>query len=228
MKADAEPGPYKASRRGLSIPAAPRCGTNAVMPEGKGRENGGKPMSESPTEHFEHAEHAEHVAHSGDPFLARVSIAIAILAVISAAVGSLESLETAATINEKTVAAIKQNEATDVWGQFSRESIKKTMYDIAAQTGAPDANKAKAKDYETRTETTKLKAEALQEEVSAHTERSEVHEHRHLVLTISATLVHIAIAIATIAIVMRGRRWPFHTAVILGILGTIGGILAFM
>lgn len=198
------------------------------MPEGQGRAEWGSPMGESPTEHFEHAEHAEHVAHSGDPFLARVSIAIAILAVISAAVGSLESLETAATINEKTVAAIKQNEATDIWGQFSRESIKKTMYDIAAQSGAPDANKAKSKDYETRTDVTKKRAEALQEQVKEHNERSEVHEHRHLVLTISATLVHIAIAIATIAIVMRGRRWPFNTAVVLGVLGTIGAVLAFI
>ena len=40
-------------------------------------------MSESPTEHFEHAEHAEHVAHSGDPFLAKVSITIAALAVLA-------------------------------------------------------------------------------------------------------------------------------------------------
>ena len=46
-------------------------------------------MSESPPEHFEHAEHAGHVAHSGDPFLSKASITIAVLAVLAAAVGSL-------------------------------------------------------------------------------------------------------------------------------------------
>ena len=50
---------------------------------------------ELPTEHFEHAEHAAHAAHSGDPFLAQVSMTIAILAVAAATVGSLETIETA-------------------------------------------------------------------------------------------------------------------------------------
>jgi hypothetical protein len=48
-------------------------------------------MSGTPTEHFEHAEHAEHAALLGDPFLTKVSVTIAILAVIAATVGSLES-----------------------------------------------------------------------------------------------------------------------------------------
>ena len=47
-------------------------------------------------------------------------------------------------------------------------------------------------------------------------------------MTVSATLLHIAIAIATIAIVMQGKRWPYRTAVVLGILGSIGAALAFV
>ncbi len=187
-------------------------------------------MSESPTEHFEHAEHAEHVAHSHDPFLAMVSITIAILAVLSAAVGSLETLETADTIRDKTSAAIIQNRATDEWGQFSRESLKKTMYDIAAQ--APDAksaaSEAKAKDYEARSQKTQERAQDLEQQVKQSNEGSELHEHRHQILTLAATLLHISIAIATIAIVMRGRRWPFYSAVVLGVLGTLGAALAFV
>ena len=46
-------------------------------------------MSESPVEHFEHAERA---ALLGDPFLTQVAVTIAILAVIAATVGSLETL----------------------------------------------------------------------------------------------------------------------------------------
>lgn len=197
-------------------------------------------MSESPTEHFEHAEHAEHVAESGDPFLARVSITIAVLAVLSAAVGSLETLETAQTINAKTTAAIIQNQATDQWGFFSRQSLKKTQYDIAGdQLGAPatgaspdtgnkaTAYKAKSKQYETESRDTQTKAEALEAQVENQNHASEIHERRHQILTLAATLLHISIAIATIAIVMRGQRWPYHTAVILGILGAVGAAVAY-
>jgi hypothetical protein len=188
-------------------------------------------MSESPTEHFEHAEHAEHVAHSGDPFLARVSITIAVLAVLSAAVGSLETIETAQTIGAKTTAAIKQNQATDQWGFFSRQSTKKTLYDLAADaaTGAKaDGYRAESKRYERESRETQKRAEELEQTVREENEASERHEHKHQVFTVSATLLHIAIAIATIAIVMRGRRWPYHTAVGLGILGVVASVLAYI
>ena len=188
-------------------------------------------MSESPTEHFEHAEHAEHVAASHDPFLARVSITIAVLAVLSAGVGSLETLETAQTINAKTNAAIVQNKATDQWGFFSRQSLKKTQYDLAGDQAAADkaeGYKSKAKQYETESRETQKKAEALEQEVAEANEGSERHEHRHQILTLASTLLHISIAIATIAIVMRTRRWPYRTAVVLGLLGAVGAALAYL
>ncbi len=188
-------------------------------------------MSESPTEHFEHAEHAHHVAESGDPFLARVSITIAALAVLSAAVGSLETLETAETIDAKATAAIVQNKATDQWGFFSRQSIKKTQYDIAGDAATGDtvaAYKAKSKQYETESRETQKKAEELEKSVAEENQSSARHEHRHQILTLAATLLHISIAIATIAIVMRGQRWPYTTAVILGIAGTLGAALAYL
>src|SRR5438132_2370785 len=57
-------------------------------------------MPESPVEHFEHAEHAGHAALLGDPFLMQVAVTIAILAVIAATVGSLETLEMAGAVLE--------------------------------------------------------------------------------------------------------------------------------
>src|SRR6516165_10944507 len=92
-------------------------------------------MTDSPTEPFEHAEHAEHVAHLGDRFLMQVSITIAILAVIAATMGSLETIETAATIGDKNAAVLFQNKATDNWNFYQAKSIKKNMYDIAAANG---------------------------------------------------------------------------------------------
>ena len=193
--------------------------------------HGDGPLDESPTEHFQHAEHAAHIAGSGDPFLSKVSITIAVLAVLAAAVGSLETLETADTIRDKTTAAIVQNKATDQWGSFARQSVKKSMYDIAAANAASDKSdvfRAMAARYETESRATQKEAEALEHRVGEQNEGSERHEHRHQILTIAATFLHIAIAVATIAIIMRGRRWPYYTAVTLGVLGSIGAGLAYV
>ena len=47
-------------------------------------------------------------------------------------------------------------------------------------------------------------------------------------LTIAATFLHISIAVATIAIIMRGRRWPYNAAIALAMLGTIGAAFAYL
>ena len=41
-------------------------------------------------------------------------------------------------------------------------------------------------------------------------------------MTVAVTLLHVAIAIATIAIIVRGQRWPRYTALALGAVGSIG------
>ena len=60
-------------------------------------------------EHLEHAEHAEHAAHAGDPFITKVSVTIAFLAVIAATIGSLETIETAGVTVAKSEAVLAQN-----------------------------------------------------------------------------------------------------------------------
>lgn len=186
-------------------------------------------MSESPTEHFEHAEHAEHVAHLGDSFLVKVSITIAILAVIAATVGSLETLETAAAIGDKNDAVFIQNKATDNWSFYQAKSIKKNAYDIAAAAGGPLAEdyKAQSKRYDTEGKDLLSKGEELERQTDAKLETSEHHEHRHHVLTVGVTLLHISIAIATIAIIMRGQKWPWYTALTMGAAGTVIAVLAY-
>ncbi len=188
-------------------------------------------MSESPTEHFEHAEHAEHVAASGDRFLMRVSITIAILAVAAATVGSLETIETAASIGDKNESVLIQNKATDNWSFYQAKSIKKNMYDIAATNaaGSPaaDAFTTQSKRYASDEKEISDKGEAFEKQVDAKLHDSERHEHRHHILTIATTLLHISIAIATIAIIMRRARWPYYSAIALGLLGVIGAAYAY-
>jgi hypothetical protein len=57
---------------------------------------------------------------------------------------------------------------------------------------------------------------------------SERHEDRHHILTVAVTLLHVAIAIATIAIIVRGQRWPWYAALALGAIGTMGAVYAYI
>lgn len=187
-------------------------------------------MSESPTEHFEHVEHAEHAAHSGDSFLAVVSVTIAILAVVAATVGSLETIESGQAIAAKNDSVLVQNKAADTWAFFQAQSIKKNMYDIAAATvaGKTEEFDGKARSYEGEAAKARGEAEALERERDTRLADSTHHEHRHHVLTVGVTMLHVAIAVATISIIKRGRRWPWHTALALGALGTAVAGFAYL
>ena len=186
-------------------------------------------MEDATTEHLERREHAEHAAHTGDPLLMKVSVTIAILAVVAATIGSLETVESGTALSKKSESVLLQNRATDQWSYFQAQSIKKNMYDIAklgtpAQAAAFDA---KARDYEADSETTKGKAEALGRESEALLGDGEHHEKRHHVLTVGVTLLHVGIAVATLSIIMRGRRWPWQASMVLGVVGSIVAAYAY-
>lgn len=183
-------------------------------------------MSESPVEHFEHAGHASLL---GDPFLTQVSITIAILAVIAATVGSLETLETADAIGDKNAAVLLQNKATDTWNYYQAKSVKENLYAIAAATPGPAAGEfnKQAERYGVEKQELLAKGNALEHQAEEKLMESELHENRHHILTVAVTLLHVAIAIATIAIIVRGQRWPWYGALALGALGSIGAAYAY-
>ena len=189
-------------------------------------------MEDSPTEHLEHAEHAEHAAHSGNPVLVQVSVTIAILAVLAATVGSFETVESGLAVTDKNESVLVQNQATDAWGFFQAQSIKKNMYDIAAAGTADETLKAaydkKARGYESDSSDVKAKAEDLERERDAKLADSSGHEKRHHTLTAAVTLLHVSIAIATIAIITRGQRWPWYGAMVLGAAGTVMAAYAYL
>jgi hypothetical protein len=187
-------------------------------------------MTDSPTEPFEHREHAEHVAHSGDPFLVQVSITIALLAVVAATLGSLETIETAATIGDKNAAVLIQNKATDTWNFYQAKSIKKKMFEIAAAGGGPSAEgfKAEAQRYGADEKELFDKGQGLERDTDAKLHDSERHEHRHHLLTVAVTFLHVAIAVATISIIMRGQRWPWRASIALGVAGSLLAAYAYL
>ncbi len=187
-------------------------------------------MSESPTEHFEHAEHAEHVAHSGDGFLIKVSMTIALLAVVAATVGSLETLESGKAIADKNNAVLQQNKATDNWNFFQAKSIKKNLFEIAAATRPEKADDflKEAKRYDDEGKEIMKKAQEFEHKSDEFLIESEHHEHRHHILTIAVTFLHVAIAISTIAIISKKQKWPWLASLVLGAVGIVAATYAYI
>jgi len=168
----------------------------------------------------EHAEHAEHAAHEHDPFISRVSITIAILAVLAAGVGSLETIEAGGAITSASEAVLSQDKATDAWNEYQADSLKKHIYGIAA-----DAKGAKADDYaKTAKEQVAKQAEVKNQATEDEADReklmaaSRLHEHRHHWLTGAATMLEIGIAICTVAIITR-RRHFWLGSILLAVIG---------
>ena len=189
-------------------------------------------MSDSPLEeleHHEHAEHAEHAAHANDPLISQVTFTIAVLAVVAAVAASLETTESDAAIVAKNDAVLVQNQASDTWSQYQAESVKKNLYQIAADENGPKAADyaRKAADEAAKGGPLKAKADGFEKKRDEFLEAAERHEQRHGRLTIASTLLHMAIAIATLAIILH-KRWPWWTALALSAAGAGLAVWAYL
>jgi|SRR5580658_395627 hypothetical protein len=189
-------------------------------------------MTDSPLEeleHHEHLEHAEHAALSHDPLILQVTFTIAVLAVAAAIAASLETTESDAAIVSKNDAVLVQDQATDQWGFANSKSLRKKVFEIAADSGGAktDAYTKSAKHEGEDEETAKAAAKGLETRRDAYLEQAERHERRHSRLTVASTLLHMAIAIATLAILLH-RRWPWIAAILLSLVGAAIGVWAYL
>ena len=189
-------------------------------------------MGDSPLEEMEaheHAEHAEHAAHENSPLISQVTLTIALLAVIAAIGGSLETTEGDGALGAKNEAVLAQNRATDTWNLFEAKSLKKNLYALAAEQGGPKAAEyAKTAAQNGTDQAGYMKtAKSFEEKRDAASERAEAHEHRHGRLTIASTLLHMSIAIATLSIILR-RRWPWITSIGLAGVGVVVAAFAYL
>ena len=187
-------------------------------------------MSHDPAlDAHEHAEHAQHAAHTRDPFVSKVSITVAILAVMAAAAGSLETVEGGRAITESSEAVLAQDKATDSWNEYQADSLKRHMYDIAmASAGArTDEFKADIKNEREGQNKAREKAEDAEKDRDKRLSQSAVHEKRHHWLTGAATLIEIGIALSTVAIITSRRAFWF-SAMGLGCVGAVLFAFAYM
>lgn len=167
----------------------------------------------TPLEAHEHSEHAQHASHAGDPFISRVAITVAALAVLAAVAGSLETVEGGKALNATSEAVLMQDRATDTWNEFQADSLKKHVYGIAADTGGANAARYRdtAKEYGDTQRRLSDSAKANEAERDRLLAESARHEERHHWLTGAATLFEIGIALSTVAIITR-RSWLWGTA----------------
>lgn len=186
-------------------------------------------MSHDPAlEAHEHSEHAHHAAQEHDPFIARVTITIAVLAVLAAAATSLETVEGGLAITAASDAVLSQEKATDSWNEYQADSLKRHMYTIAADQGGPHAADYRHTAKEQKESQTEIRKHATENEAERDklTAESAAHERHHHWLTGAATLIEIGIALSTVAIITRRR--PFWAAALgLGIVGLILGVVAY-
>jgi hypothetical protein len=161
---------------------------------------------DTPLEAQEQAEHAEHAAHARDPFISKVSITVAILAVMAATAGSLETVEGGKAITESSEAVLAQDQATDAWNEYQADSLKRHMYDIAAETGLAHYRSDSAAERGAQ-DKARAKAEEAQKERDERVAASARHEARHHWLTGAATMIEIGIALSTVAIITRRQAF---------------------
>jgi hypothetical protein len=175
----------------------------------------------------EHTEHAEHAAH--DPFLARVAITVAALAVCAAVAGSLETVEAGRALSDTSEAVLAQDRATDSWNEYQADSLKKHMYGIAADAGGANEGRYRKAVKENTDKQDKIKDRASDDEADRDRllKDSAVHEGRHHWLTGGATLFEIGIAMSTVAIITR-RHWLWLAAIGFGACGTVLSALAYL
>jgi len=170
----------------------------------------------------EHTEHAQHAAHTGDPFISRVAISVAVLAVLAAVAGSLETVEGGRALASTSEAVLAQDEATDTWNEFQADSVKKHLYGIAAAGGGAtaEAYRKDSKKYSDTQGILKEKAGEKEKERDALLAAAARHEDRHHWLTGAATLFEIGIAMSTVAIITK-RRWLWLAANGFGVVGLV-------
>jgi hypothetical protein len=170
----------------------------------------------------EHREHAAEAAHANDPFISRVSITVAVLAVLAAGAGSLETVEGGAAITASSESVLAQDKATDAWNEYQADSLKRHLYAIAAEEGGPRAAEFHRVADEQNSKQAKIRERAEKDEAERDglVAESAGHERRHHWLTGAATLLEIGIAMSTVTIITR-RRPLWFGALALGVAGAM-------
>ena len=125
---------------------------------------------------------------------------------------------------------LAQDQATDEWGFANSKSLRKKIYEIAADAAGPKAAayaKSVAHEERRRGQGHRRRQGVRGQARQRRSRPRDRHEVRHGRLTVASTLLHMAIAIATLAILLH-RRWPWFAAIALSAVGVAVSAWAFL
>jgi hypothetical protein len=156
-------------------------------------------MSEELHEIHEHAEEAHH-----DPSLAPVTVTMAILAVLVAAVSLLGH-------RAHTEELLNQSRATDHWAEYQAKNIRRHTYELfldmmslSDAKDSPQAEKVKAK-YSREIERYDGQKQELQAEAREYEKEVETDQRRANRFDLGEVLLEAGLVIASITLITRRR-----------------------
>lgn len=179
-------------------------------------------------EAHESREHAEHAAQEGNPFISRVSITVAMLAVLAAVATSLETIESGQAITTSSESVLAQDKATDAWNEYQADSLKRHMLEIASDQGGANAARYDKQSADQAVRQKAVRQLALRDEAERDrlVGESVDHEQKHHWLTGAATMLEIGIAMSTVTIITK-RRLLWLGALGFGVVGIVLLALAY-
>jgi hypothetical protein len=196
---------------------------------------------ERTSENLEHIEHTEHATHS--PFDKRVAMTMAIVAAALAAVTLASHRAHNDTLRFQTEAALKQNVATDTWGEYQARNIRRHQYEayremLAVNAIASGKEKdadalgakfdAKAQQY-AKEDLPKLKskAENYQDEVKSLMDQSEHAHHTSVRFDLGELGIELALVFCSLAVLTK-RLGFWFSGMAVGAIGLIVAVTGFM
>ena len=172
-----------------------------------------------PDELSELQEHAE--AGSHDPQLRRVSLSMAVIAVLVAAVGLLSH-------RAHTAAILEQSKASDQWNYMQAKDIRRHTYnlfadllDLAPPAGADgEKRQAKREAYIKQAEKYKEDVAEINKEATALEHERDIAEHRADRFDAGEVLLEVALVLASVTLLTRKNSY-WAVSLTLAVAGTI-------
>jgi hypothetical protein len=180
-------------------------------------------MSDELSELHEHAEAGSH-----DPQLRRVSLSMALLAVLVAAAGLLSH-------RAHTGAILKQSEASDQWSYMQAKNIRMHTYtlfgdmlDLAAPAGADHEKlQAKRESYIKQAEKYREEVKELEKEARSLEHERDLNEYRADRYDAGEVLLEIALVLASLTLLTRKNGY-WVVSLTLAAAGTVAACTGFL
>ncbi|TCQ09098.1 DUF4337 domain-containing protein [Sphingomonas sp. PP-CC-3A-396] len=176
-----------------------------------------------------HEQLSEERAKSGEALDKRIALFTAVLATLAAVTSFLGGHTQNEALLHKNEAVLIKAQASDAWGYYQAEDLKRHMAQIEVDLDPAQASlhAADVARYQARGAGLKAQAEALDRRSTAADEESDDALRPHTKLALAVTALQVAIALASIT-ALTGRRWLLWVAGAAAVTGAVFAGLAWV